>query len=187
MKLLTMSRYPNVLALRPTERRLALVAGVLIGCWAIVSWVVQPLWDRVHRLRERVQMQTEKLEALTRLVRQSSDIERAYQHAAPFLRSAESGNTPEAFLHDLESLARQAGVTLNLKPRPLKEDERLARFEVELDVEGSQQSLMPFLDSLLHLSRLTSIDRLRLSTIPTKTDGLRANLIVQQLFLKVPD
>ena len=31
-------------ALRPREKRLSLIAGVLIGCWLFLSWLVQPLW-----------------------------------------------------------------------------------------------------------------------------------------------
>ena len=60
--------------LRPRERRLTLIAAVVIGCWLVVSWVVQPLWDRVQDLRVRVNAQTEKLDALNRLVSQASSI-----------------------------------------------------------------------------------------------------------------
>ena len=54
--------------LRPAERRLALVVAVLLGCWAFLSWLVQPMWERVHTLEATVEAKTEKLEAFNRLI-----------------------------------------------------------------------------------------------------------------------
>ena len=169
---------------RPRERRLALIAGVVIGSWLLVSWLVQPLWDRAKAFRLQVETQTEKLEALSRLAAQGPAVEREYQVLASYLDATDEEQAQSEFLDELEHLCRQSNLHLNLKRKPLKREGRMGRFEVELDVEGSQADLLEFLDALLHMPKLIAIDRLRLSNVPTKSDVLRANLVVQKLILR---
>lgn len=173
--------------LRPRERRLVIMAGGLIGCWAVVSFVVQPLWDRAQDLQREVEVKTQKLDALGRLVAQASSVERRYQAVAAYVGASDAAGAhgaQQALLDELEQLSRQTNVTLNLKPRPLKREEDLGRFEVELDVEGAQANLLTFLDALLGMNRLLTIDRLHLATIPAKTDLLRATIVLQHLALQ---
>ena len=171
-------------AFRPRERRLALVATLVIGCWLLVSWLVQPLWDRAHDLRARVESHTKKLDALSRLLAQEPSIEQAYQQIAGYLSAEENEQAQgSAFLNELESLLRGADLQMNFKPRPMKREERLSRFEVEVDVEGSQEKLLRFLDQLFLMPKLIAIERLRLSSVPGKEQLLRANLILQKLTL----
>ena len=167
------------LKFRPRERRLALVAGVLIGCWLFVSWVVQPLWERLRDLRLETETKTEKIEAISRLLAKAGSIKQAYQRSAPYLASSGSDDrTGAAFLNELETLSRSSNVQLSLKPHQPKDEERMSRFDVELDIEGSQQNLMEFLDALFRLQKLIAVERFRLSIIPAKTDTLRAYLLL---------
>ena len=170
-------------ALRPRERRLALIAAVVIVCWGFVAWMVEPLWQRLRILRARVAGQTEKVEALSHLLAQAPAIEREYQGLAPYLAGGEEAQVHDAFLNDLEALSRTLNLQLNLKPRPVKRDDQMSRFEVEVDLEGSQQGLLAFLDALFHMPCLMTIDRLRISTVPAKEQILRTNLVVSQLTL----
>ena len=172
------------LSFRPRERRLALIAGVFISCWAVVSWLGQPLWDHLRDLRFHVETQTEKVEAFSHLLAQAPAVEREYAGVAAYLDTADDEGAQGAFLNELETLSRGSQIQLNLKPRPVKRGEWLSRFEVELDVEGQQQHLMAFLDALLRMPKLLAVDRLRISTIPTKPDVLRANLVIEKLSLQ---
>ncbi len=171
------------LSFRPRELRLALIAAGLIGCWVLVSAVVQPLWDRDQDLRLKVTTQTERLHALAHLVSQMPAIEQEYQEIAPYLQ-ADDEEARGSFLNQLEALSREAHLRLNLKPRAGKQEERLSRFEVELDVEGSQENVMAFLDTILAMPTLITIERLRLASVPTKEQLLRANLVIHKLGLQ---
>ena len=168
----------------PRERRLALIAGAIIGCWGIVSWVMQPLWDRIKDLRQHVESQTEKLAAFSSLLEQAPSVERSHQQFAAYLSAKDDEQGQGAFLNELETLCRAANLQLNLKPRPAKHEERVSRFEVELDVEGAQANLLAFLDSLLHLPKLVSLERVRMSSVPTKESILHANVVIQLLALR---
>ena len=169
--------------LRPAERRLALIAMAVIGCWVFVSVIVQPLLAHRAEVRQRIQTQSEKLDALHRVLAQSGDIEQAYSQIAPYLDGTEDEPAHGVFFSELESVARSANVTLNLKPRPAKSEGRISRLDIELDVEGSQADLLSFLDSILRMPKLVAIDRLRLSTTPAREGILRANLVLRKLSL----
>ena len=169
------------LTLGPRERRLTLIAVVFIGCWALLSWIVQPLWDRLRDLRLRVDTHTEKLQALQRLFAEAPSIEREYAQYAAYLESGNTAGAQGALLEELEALARRSGVQLNLKPRPGHDGARGGSFEVELDIEGSQESLLTFLDELLRLPWLLAIERLQIATVPAKPGLLRSSLVLQQL------
>ena len=169
------------LTLRPQELRLALIAAGVIGCWAVVSWLVQPLWERVRDLRGHVQDQSERLAALTQMLAESQSADSRHALLAEYLKAEDDESAQGSFLNALEALARQTTLQLNLKPRPGKRDGRVTRFEVELDVEGPQQQLMGFLDALLQMPRAIAFERLRISAVPAKHDVLRANLVIQKL------
>lgn len=175
---------PLMVPLRPRERRLLLCAAVILGCWAFLSWVVQPLWDRMRDLHLHVETHSEKLESLNQLLTQAPTIVRERHQLALYLETEPDEQIRRGFLNELESLSRQSNVQLNLKPRPIKEAERATRFEVEVDVEGRQEHLMTFLDGLFAMPRLMSIERLRISGIPSKPEVLRANLVIQRLILR---
>ena len=171
------------LVLRPRELRLALMASALILCWAFVAIHLQPLWDRVQELHRHIETQQEKLTALGRLLAQAPTVEHHHEGVTIYLEAEDDEQARQSFLNELEALSRGASLQLNLKPRAVKRDGRLSRFDIELDAEGSQQNLMSFLDALVSLPRLITIERLRISGVPTKRDLLRANLVIQKLTL----
>jgi Tfp pilus assembly protein PilO len=167
-------------ALRPRERLLALSTGGLVGTWAVVSLLLQPLWDRQTELREQVDTQTQRLESYRRLLEDAPVIERRYLDIAPYFED-DTEAAQGAFLDQLETLSRAANLRLNLKPRSTKPDPKLDRFEVELDVEGSQQGVFEFLDAILSMPKLIQIERLRIASVPSREQLLRANLVIQKL------
>ena len=176
----------GLFGLGPRERRLALAASVVIGCWLVVSFVIQPLWDRANDLKLRAQSQSEKLDSLGRLLADGSAIEREYQRLAAYFTQDDGAQSTGSFFNELESMASHSGVLLNLKPKTTKQVEGASRIEVELDLEGSQENLLAFLDALLHAERLILVQRLRISSVPAKTQSLRMSLVVQQIYVKGP-
>lgn len=174
---------PVLGGLRPRERRLALLAAVIIGFWLVVTWLVQPLWEHVSDLRLQVESKTEKLDALRQLLQQAAAIDQEYQALSPYLAAGEADVAPRAFLDALEALSRQTGVDLSLKPRAERTDGSTSRFDVELDVEGRQEGLLGFLDALFGMPRLMAVQRLRVSASPGKEQLLRANIVVEVVSL----
>jgi len=166
--------------LHPRERLLALSTGGLVGTWAVVALLLQPLWDRQNELRQRVDSQTARLEGFTRLLEQAPAIEQRYLQIAPYFEE-DTEAAQGVFLNELETLSRNANLRLNLKPRTVKPEQHLDKFEVELDVEGPQDGIFSFLDSILSMPKLIQVERLRIATVPTREQLLRANLVIQKL------
>ncbi len=183
MRLPTLAISSWLTRLAPRERRLALSAGILIVSWGVVSFLLQPLWSRGEELKSEAASQTEKLDALNALIAQQQTVAHAYEQVAAYLQPTEAG-TQAGLLSELESLSRQADLRLNLKPRPGKRDAHGERLEIEVDVEGPQAKVLSFLDEVLTMPRLVSVERLRLASVPAKTDTVRANLILQHITLR---
>ena len=72
-------------SLRPNERRLLVVVSVILGIWALLSWGIQPLWNRADDLRVDAQSKTERLAALTRLIQESPAVEQEFSAVAAYL------------------------------------------------------------------------------------------------------
>ena len=167
-------------SIRPREFRLAVAAGGLIGCWAVVSFVVQPLWDRNNDLRLGVETRAERLQAVGHLLQEAPTIEEQYQQILQYLQEGdEASQVP--FLNRLQEMSKEADVRLSMKPRGAKQEGRVSRYEVELDLEGSQQQVLSFLDAVLRMPNLMTVERLRLVSAPTREQLLRANLVIQKL------
>ena len=169
--------------IRPAEFRLALIAVGLIACWGLVSGLLQPQWDRLNDLALNLDTHTQRYQAFAKLFAQAADLEPRHEQVRVYLESAQADGAQDRLLVELEQLSREARVLLNLKPRPMKAEKNAPRYELEMDLEGSQADLMNFLDGLFRLPRLFTVERLRLSTIPARTDTLRANLVIQHVIL----
>lgn len=169
--------------MRPAEFRLGLIAAGLIACWGLVGWVLQPQWDRLKDLELNLDTHTQRYQAFAQLFAQAADVEARHEQVRPYLESAQAAGAQDTLLVELEQLSREARVLLNLKPRPVKAEKNAQRYELELDLEGTQEDLMSFLDGLFRLPRLFTVERLRLSTIPARAEVLRANLILQHVTL----
>ena len=173
-------------ALKPRERRLALVAGALFSCWMLVIWGVDPLWHRVGDLRQQIDRQTNLARELKSLLDEGPGVESHYQQLGRFFESPGADAGRSLLLDELEGLARTAGVQMNLKPLAPKQEQKFTRLPVEVDAEGGQAELLEFLDAVFRLPRLITVDRLRLSATPGKEERLRANLVIQQLVVTSP-
>lgn len=182
---MTMPSLSQLKSLQPRERRLAMIAGVLIGCWVILAGILQPLWSRVQEQRERVGLERDRLEAMTGLVERAGSAQAAYEEVAPLLGQGGAADSA-IFLNSLETIAQNAGVRLNIAPRSTVTAEGVNRSNVELDAEGTQESVIAFLDAMLTMPALATVERLRLSMVPGKSDILRATLLIQHLQLQNP-
>jgi len=169
------------MAFNAREQRLTVVVLLLVGGWGSLSWGLDPLLQRADELEQQVEGQTAKLEKLSVLMASRSAVEREYGQVEPYLKSTMAQSLdPAVFLSELESLAREADVQINLKPRISKsrEGERLA---VELELRAPQERLFALIDLFLTMPHLVEIERLHLSPSPGSEGDLRAHLILAKL------
>lgn len=166
------------------ERRLGLVVAGLVGIWIIGSWVVQPLWNQVLELHGQATTSQAKLVRLRELARRAPAIEQAYQRYADRLSAEPPQLLQQHLLDELERIARDAAVQINLKPRPIGEEGQVERVGVEVDVDAPQAALWVFLDRLFATASLIDVERLRISTTASKDAPLRATLVVNRIIVR---
>ena len=168
--------------LKPAERRLIVILGSLVGAWAVLQFLVQPLWGRMSDLRVGIESRLEKLQALRRLADEETQVTRQFASLAPYVESAAGGDAQQQLLLTLETLARESSLHLNLKPRTqLPAQQTKDRFEVEIELDGPQAAFFQFFDKLLALPQLVSVQRLRIASQPSagQADNVRAAILLE--------
>ena len=174
-------KFPNWSA---RERRLAVVVAMLISVWAAAVWIAQPLWNRFTDVYQQAAVSRTKLMRLRELARRAPAIEQTYQRYVDRLSTEPPALLQRQLLNELEQLAREASVQINLKPRPVGEDGQVDRLQVELDVDAPQAALLAFLDTLFSSASLIDVERLRISTTASKEYPLRATMLVNRAVVR---
>jgi len=178
------------MARRPASARERLFAFGALGVvmtWAVVSHVGVPLWERMSLLQQQATLSEEKTARLRELLRRKPLIEQQHATYTHFWSDESDELIQGAFLDQLEQMAEAAKLHLSVKPRPISQIGKTSRFEVELEVDATQESLLTFLDQLLRWPHLIEIVRLRISTTVSKEYPLRATLVVNKaVFHRLP-
>ncbi|HEX9779836.1 MAG TPA: hypothetical protein VGB20_01330 [bacterium] len=160
------------------ERQLGVFAALLVGCWALLASVLQPLWERAGELSADVDRLRARLAGMERAVGDPAGAEEAYRAAAAYLADPAEAGSQRELLTELESRARSAALTIGLRPRQGAARATEA-FALELEVQGEQASVLRFVDEVLRLPRLISVPRVHMSASPGQNQLLRATLIVK--------
>ncbi len=166
------------------ERHLAISTAALVGTWLVISWVVLPLWDRLSLLHQQGGGSEEKLARLQTLLHRRGDIDRQYQQYDAYFSRDPEEILQSALLDELEQLAGAEGLQINLKPQPVERGERLNRVTVELDVDGTQEAILGFLERLLTAPQLMDVERFRVSTTASLDRPVQASVVVTKLVLR---
>ena len=160
-------------ALTDRERLMALAAVLVLGSAVIAARVLGPMWDRAQRLQAQVTRMSSQLQAAQRV----SHAGGVGSEAAALIqqeRLALQDPQPQLRLfEELDVLARQSGVRLDLRPSA---SEGLG---VQAALEGGQAQVLAFLDAILGMRRLISIEQARLTGGGGAAGSVRMELALQ--------
>ena len=160
------------------ELTLALAAALVIGASVLLMKVMAPLWDQLVQVRQRASVSQEKLDRWRSLVARRSSIEQAYARSARFRTQETPERVQAILLGELEELARTSNVQMALKPRPIQTGEQADQVGLEVQLDGAPAAVLGFLDRLLAWPRLMVFERIRISTVVSAEQPLRANIIL---------
>ena len=166
------------------ETALAWAAAMIIICWVGLSLVGEPLWKRSADLERQMMVAQKKLERLQQLAARQGAIEQAVRAWSQFWSDQPDEQLQQEYLEELERLAATKDLHLNVKPHPIRRQGEVSRFEVELEVESSQEQLLAFLDQLLAHPSLLELDRLRISSTASKDHPLKADCVISKVVIK---
>ncbi len=167
--------------LRSRERKLVLGAGVLILFWIVISWITLPLWDRYRMLQEQARVAEKKTQKLQGLVRRKPVIEQQHQTYAAYWSGEGDETIQGVFLDELEQLAQASHLQMSVKPRPVQRQGTMSRFGVEIELDGTQDTLLGFIHQVLTSPQLLELARLRISTTVSKDAPLRGSLVINKI------
>ena len=160
-------------ALTDRERLMALAAALTLGSAVIAARVLGPMWDHAQRLQAQVTRMSGQLHAAQRTSRAGA----VGSEAAALIqqeRLALQDPQPQLRLfEELDVLARQSGVRLDLRPSASEEPGVLAA------LEGGQAQVLAFLDAVMGMRRLISIEQVRLTGGGGAAGSVRMELALQ--------
>ncbi|OGX40645.1 MAG: hypothetical protein A3C53_00015 [Omnitrophica WOR_2 bacterium RIFCSPHIGHO2_02_FULL_68_15] len=148
--------------LKPRERLLAIVTGVIAGLCLFYRAAVVPAAERLEHLREDVTLKTKQLAADRRSVAQRDAVLKAYERYAHLMQAVGTDEEETSkLLSTVADLAKAAGVTaVNLKPRPAETSGLAKRYQVEIETESTLEMLTRFVYAVEQSAQPLTVDRL---------------------------
>lgn len=168
--------------LHTRERLLALFAGVIIAGALLFFWIVAPLSKKIENAKADLEGKEAKLESMKRLLSRSASIDKSHEALRDFFPPDAEADTLTV-LDELQLMASKLSLQLNLKPRGLRSENKVQYFEVELEVQGRQEPVLSFIDSLMRLPTVFLIDRLRVNNAPTRDHQLKGSILLRQVLV----
>ncbi|MFW5857053.1 MAG: GspMb/PilO family protein [Planctomycetota bacterium] len=149
-----------------------LLAGTLVLAAVLDRVAVTPLVGGFAELETEITQEEKALRTAFRNVQQKELVSEAYQRYVAYIKQAGSDEeTAARMLAEIEGLARNADLHLaDVKPREPRMLGHAKWFEVEVQADGSMESLIRFLHDLNRSSQLL---RARTLVITPREEGER--------------
>jgi len=135
------------------------------------SLIIKPINARVKALNTEIETGEAQLGRYLRNLSRRDAVLEEYQKYAKYVKKAGSDEEETAkILGEIETLARKSNLTLaDMKPRMPRSIGFYKEYTVEIEVEGSMNSIMNFLYELNSSTQLLRAERVRL--YPKKKDA----------------
>lgn len=148
--------------LKPRERLMVIVTGVVAGLCLFYRAAVVPAAERLEHLREQVTLKTKQLAADRRSVAQRDAVFKAYERYAHLMQAVGTDEEETSkLLSTVADLAKAAGVTaVNLKPRPTETSGLAKRYLVDIETESTLEMLTRFIYAIEQSAQPLTVDRL---------------------------
>lgn len=176
-------------AWRTREKVGLVLAAVCVAALAVDRWVVRTIVRQMHELEAEILTERVRLAEHLRVLQEEGAVRATFESVRGVLpnAAAEPSVDIDAMKGELAELAQRTGLRLislaHQEPRRF-----LSHMEYRIEIggfEGSQTSLLQFLDGLRALPGLVRV--IRLSAAPTRESGsVKGSLIVSRV-LRVAD
>lgn len=167
--------------LNPREKKISGIALSVIVIAMAYHGILTPLTQKITQLDDEIFAIEMKLKKAKIFIRQKEEIlEEAKKY--PNLSQLDAGSDEEEtakILSMIEQTARKYGISLSdVKPNPIKSDNWMKRFEVELVGECSIEQLTQFIFDLEHSPEMLKVEALSSAPKEENSPVLRSQVTV---------
>jgi Tfp pilus assembly protein PilO len=173
-------------AMSPRERRIIVVAGVVLGVLFVDTAVIKPMRGHLSSVERKIR-ETEVIAIRNlRNTAQKADLNTLYQRLQQDIPDLRAGDEEirASLLRDVESFARSNEVYLaDVKPQISTESDLSKEFSVRLQVECRMDQLLSFFADLAQTRKLYAIESFRIYPHPEDVNKVKASLAVTRVVL----
>lgn len=148
------------------EKAILYVSLAVILLSLIYNFTIEPLFKKWNAIERDTRLTRVKLQRAISVITDRYKIDKEYNTYAAVLKTR--GTDEQEMTHildELETIARGSNLKIvNMRPKPVKDNDYYSRFVVDIDTESDMRSLMMFIYKVRNSSQLLKIDRLRLNT-----------------------
>lgn len=168
------------------EKTIAAICAAAISIWTVDALVIRPIKHSIVVLEERIAVQEKETLHRLKSVSQKPTVDAGFSRLEETLRLHEKGDEEAraSMLEDVERIARLKGVDLSeVKPQAVAGEAREGKraFAVRMQVDGSLDRLLVFLNELLKSDKLYLIQTFRMTPHPDGNGRIRAHVTANRI------
>ncbi|MDD5422527.1 MAG: type 4a pilus biogenesis protein PilO [Candidatus Omnitrophota bacterium] len=145
--------------------------------------VVSPIAGTFSRLDRESKMAVRQLSALLRNMEQKDTVSVEYQKYIQHIKKAPSDEEDIArMLGEIEGLARMSSLSVSdMKPQPSRTIGSYRQYSVEVEAEGTEESIVKFLHNLNNSLQLLRAEKVRISLKEKSSADIKMSVLVTKL------
>jgi len=159
------------------------VAGAILLVALFDRLITSPIGQGFKKVNSEIKMNERQLAQALRNLNQKDEIIREYDKYLPYIKSNYSeGEEVARLLEGIEGMGRDAGISIgDIKPRPPKEADIFRYYMIEIEAEGSMESLINFLYQLSSSKQLYRASKVYISSKDKESSAAKASMLVTKV------
>lgn len=162
------------------ERIGLMAAGIIVSLAFLDRLIINPINRRIQLINQEIKISEKHLRMGLRNLNQKEAVASEYTKYGQYFKGAGSGEEiTAAILSEIESLARRANMSLlDLKPQPSKDKGFYREYSVEVEAEGTMDSLVSFIYQLNASTQLLRAEKLRFNLKSKDSPIIKAFILI---------
>lgn len=163
------------------KERIGLTAAAIIVSLAFLDrLILNPINKRIQQISQEIKISEKQLKMGLRNLNQKEAIISEYGKYSQYFKGLGSEEeTTAAILSEIEAVAKKSNMSLlDLKPQPSKDKGFYREYSVEVEAEGTMDSLVSFLYQLNSSTQLLRAEKLRFNLKSKESSFIKASILI---------
>lgn len=163
------------------KERIGLVAAAIIVSLAFLDrLILNPINKRIQQINQEIKISEKELKMGLHNLNQKEAIISEYGKCSQYFKGFGSEEeTTAAMLSEIETVAKKSNMSLlGLKPEPSKDKGFYREYSVEVEAEGTMDSLVSFLYQLNSSTQLLRVGSLRFNLKSKESSLIKASILI---------
>ncbi|MDD5618714.1 MAG: type 4a pilus biogenesis protein PilO [Candidatus Omnitrophica bacterium] len=159
------------------------VAAIIVSLAFLDRLILNPINKRIQQISQEIKISEKQLRMGLRNLNQKEAIISEYGKYSQYFKGLGSEEeTTAAMLSEIETVAKKSNMSLlDLKPQPSKDRGFYREYSIEVEAEGTIESLINFIYRLNASTQLLRVEKLRLSLKDKDSGLIKITLLITKI------